>query len=54
MTSGKTGRKQGRRARIYNRIDQQNTQTQYPRHGEKPGVSMTQATTTAVLVLETQ
>ena len=31
---------------------QQNTQTQYPRHGEKPGINMTQATTTAVL--ETQ
>ena len=28
---------------------QQNTQTQYPRHGEKPGINMTQATTTAVL-----
>ena len=30
---------------------QQNTQTQYPRHGEKPGINMTQATTA---VLKTQ
>ena len=28
---------------------QQNTQTQYPRHAEIPGINMTQATTTAVL-----
>ena len=28
---------------------QQNTQTQYPRHREKPGINMTQATTTTVL-----
>ena len=26
----------------------QNTQTQYPPHGEKPGINMTQATTTFV------
>ena len=28
---------------------QQNTQTRYPRHGEKPGINMTQAITTAIL-----
>ena len=27
---------------------QQNTQTQYPPHGEKPGINMTQATTVLV------
>ena len=31
---------------------QQNTQTQYPRHGEKPGINMTQATTTTVLKMQ--
>ena len=31
---------------------QQNTQTQYPRHGEKPGINMTQATTTTVLKIQ--
>ena len=29
---------------------QQNTQTQYPRHGEKPGLNMTQATTTTTVL----
>ena len=33
---------------IYTTNRQQNTQTQYPPHGEKPGINMTQATTTAV------
>ena len=31
---------------------QQNTQTQYPRHREKPGLNMTQATTTTVLKIQ--
>ena len=31
---------------------QQNTQTQYPQHGEKPGINMTQATTTTVLKIQ--
>ena len=33
---------------------QQNTQTQYPRHWEKPGINMTQATTTTVLKIQHQ
>ena len=32
---------------------QQNTQTQHPRHGEKPGINMTQATTTTVCIKNT-
>ena len=31
---------------------QQNTQTQYPRHREKPGLNMTQAATTTVLKIQ--